>query len=56
MLQCQNVGFLLSMESLLSTRGNELGMLEDTLEAVRFLSSVGIKFEVCYADFPNLKK
>ncbi|KAK1931830.1 Type I inositol 3 [Phytophthora citrophthora] len=37
------VGFLFSVESLLSTYGNELGMLGDTVEAVRELGRVHIK-------------
>eukprot|EP00644_Phytophthora_capsici_P012190 jgi/Phyca11/119485/e_gw1.38.47.1 len=37
------VGFLFSVESLLSTYGNELGMLGDTVEAVKELGRVHIK-------------
>lgn len=39
-----NVGYLLSLESLLSTMGNELGMLEDMDAAVKWVNTVGVQF------------
>ena len=43
-IQLQELGFLVHWESLLSTHGDEIGMLEDFIIAIHDLSS--LKFKV----------
>ena len=46
--QIQEIGFLIHWESLLSTQGDEMGMLEDFITAIHDLNS--LKFKVSERD------
>lgn len=49
--QIQELGFLIHWESLLSTAGDEIGMLEDFIVAIHDLNALKFKvnlFIVCY--------
>ena len=43
LIQLQDIGFLLHWESLLSTHGDEIGMLEDFVVVMQNLNMVSIK-------------
>ena len=45
--QLQEVGFLVHWESLLSTYGDEIGMLEDFIIAIHDLNHLRFKVSVC---------
>ena len=49
--QLIEVGYLMHWESLLSTMGDELGMLEDFIVAIHDLNNV--KFKVCALEVPT---
>lgn len=51
--QIQELGFLIHWESLLSTQGDELGMLDDFIIAISDLNS--LKFKVSYFKILNKK-